>query len=81
MSSSFIGVIRMPDLNRSLSVFADGQLVTGFRHAYLSGRDALDLYPMPFTLRLWNLADSDYYALCAAKNLSVRHDDSILAYG
>ena len=36
---------------------------------------------MPFTLRLWNLADSDYHALCAAKNLSVHHDDSILAYG
>ena len=71
----------MSDLNRSLSVFADGQPVTGFRHAYLSGRDALGLYPMPFTLRLWNLADSDYHALCAAKNLSVHHDDSILAYG
>ena len=71
----------MPELNRSLSVFADGLPVTGFRHAYLSGRDALGLYPMPFTLRLWNLADSDYHALCAAKNLSVHHDDSILAYG
>ena len=71
----------MPDLNRSLSVFADGQLVTGFRHAYLSGRDALDLYPMPFTLRLWNLADSDYYALRAAKHLSVRHEGSVLASG
>ncbi len=71
----------MPELNRSLSVFADGLPVTGFRHAYLSGRDALGLYPMPFTLRLWNLADSDYHALCAAKNLSVRHDDSILASG
>ncbi len=71
----------MPDLNRSLSVFADGLPVTGFRHAYLSGRDALGLYPMPFILRLWNLADSDYHALRSAKNLSVRHDDSILAYG
>ena len=71
----------MPELNRSLSVFADDLPVTGFRHAYLSGRDALGLYPMPFTLRLWNLADSDYHALCAAKNLSVHHDDSILAYG
>ena len=74
-------MIHMPELNRSLSVFADGQPVNGFRHAYLTGRDALGLYPMPFTLRLWNLADSDYHALCAAKNLSVHHDDSILAYG
>ena len=68
-------------LSRSLSVYADGFLVTGFRHAYLSGRDALGLYPMPFTLWLWNLVDSDYYALRAAKNLSVRHDDSVLASG
>ncbi len=74
-------MICMPDLNRSLSVFADGLPVTGFRHAYLSGRDSLGLYPMPFTLRLWNLVDSDYYALRAAKNLSVRHDDSVLASG
>ena len=36
---------------------------------------------MPFTLRLWNLAESDYLALRAAKNLSVRHDDAILAAG
>ena len=71
----------MPDLNRSLSVFADGLPVSGFRHAYLSGRDALGLYPMPFILRLWNLADSDYHALRAAKHLSVRHEDSVLASG
>ena len=71
----------MPDLNRSLSVFADDQPVTGFRRAYLSGRDALGLYPMPFILRLWNLADSDYHALRAAKHLSVRHADSVLASG
>ena len=69
------------ELSRALSVYADGKALVGFRHAYLSGRDALGLYPMPFTLRLWNLADSDYHALCAAKNLSVRHDDSILASG
>ena len=69
------------ELSRALSVFADGKALVGFRHACLTGRVALGLYPMPFTLRLWNLADSDYHALCAAKNLSVHHDDSILAYG
>ena len=68
-------------LSRSLSVYADGLPLTGFRHAFLTGRDSLGLYPMPFTLRLWNLADSDYYSLRAAKNLSVRHDDSVLASG
>ena len=71
----------MPDLNRSLSVCADGLPLTGFRHAYLSGRDSLGLYPMPFILRLWNLSDSDYHALRAAKELSVRQEDSVLASG
>ncbi len=74
-------MIRMPDLNRSLSVFADGQPLTGFRHAYLTGRDALGLYPMPFTLRLWNLADSDYHLLRAAGSISVMHGQSVLASG
>ena len=69
------------ELTKSLSVYADGLPVTGFRHARLIGRDALGLYPMPFTLRLWNLADSDYYLLKAAKEISVRHGDSVLASG
>ncbi len=69
------------ELSRALSVYADGKALTGFCHACLTGRDALGLYPMPFTLQLWNLADSDYHALCASKNLSVRHEDSVLASG
>ena len=64
------------ELSRALSVYADGKALTGFRHVHLIGRDALGLYPMPFTLRLWNLADSDYHALCASKNLSVRGNPS-----
>ena len=67
--------------DRSLSVFADGEQVTGFRHARLAGRDALGLYPMPFTLRVWNPAESDYHLLRGAKELSVRHGDSVLAWG
>ena len=69
------------ELSRALSVLADGTALTGFRRACLTGRDALGLYPMPFTLRLWNLAESDYLALRAAKSLSVRHEDSVLASG
>ncbi|MBR3428926.1 MAG: hypothetical protein IKG87_02390 [Clostridia bacterium] len=69
------------ELSRALSVYADGKALVGFRRAYLSGRDALGLYPMPFILRLWNLADSDYHLLRAAKHLSVRHEDSVLASG
>ena len=68
-------------LVRRLSVAADGQPVTGFRHARLSGRDALGLCPMPFTLRIWNLAESDYYRLCAAGKIAVSSVDSVLAAG
>jgi len=71
----------MTDLNRTLSIFADGEPVTGFRHARLTGRDALGLYPMPFTLRLWNLAEEEYLKLEAAKTLAVLHGNSVLACG
>ena len=71
----------MTVLDRSLTVLADGLPVTGFRRAYLTGRDTLGLYPMPFTLRLWNISEEGYLALKAAKVLSVRHGDSVLASG
>ena len=69
------------ELSRALSVYADGKALTGFRHVHLTGRDALGLYPMPFTLRLWNLADSDYHLLRAAVGISVMHGQSVLAAG
>lgn len=71
----------MTDISRTLSVSADGRPVTGFRRARLTGRDALGLYPMPFTLRLWNLPDSDRRLLSAAKRVSVSHGASVLASG
>ena len=71
----------MTDLSRELVVLADGVPLTGFARARLNGRDALGLYPMPFTLRVWNLAEEEYPALAAAKVLSVRHGDSVLAAG
>ena len=71
----------MKDLSRTLTVLADGEPVTGFAHARLTGRDAVGLYPYPFTLKLWNLPDSAYYRLSAAKEISVLHKDSILARG
>lgn len=69
------------DLNRSLSVLADGRPVTGFRRARLTGRDSVGLFPQPFTLKLWNLSDDGYYALYAAKEISVSSGEAILAYG
>lgn len=71
----------MPDITRSLSITADSTPLTGFNHARLTGADSVGLEPMPFTLRLWNLSDSDYYLLSAAKRVSVRHGDSVLATG
>ena len=74
-------MIPMTDLSRKLAVRADGEPVIGFVHARLTGIDTVGLYPMPFTLRIWNLSDSEYYKLAAAKELSVFHDDSMLAAG
>ena len=71
----------MADLDRSLTILADETPVSGFRHAWLSGRDALGLMPMPFVLRVWNLSDDGYYALSAAEQLSVMNGDSVLAAG
>ena len=69
----------MADLDRCLSVYADDRLLFSYRRARLTGHDALGLYPMPFVLRLWNLAEADYLLLCSAKVLSVRSGDSVLA--
>ena len=71
----------MSDLSRSLIILADGEPVTGFFHARLSGRDAVGLEPLPFTLRLWNLSESVYNLLASAKQVSVSHENSILACG
>ena len=71
----------MPDLSRELSIFADGEPITGFSHARLTGRDFIGLYPMPFTLRLWNLSEQERVFLSAARELSVLHAGSALASG
>lgn len=71
----------MTDLSRELTVFVDDEPITCFRRAKLFGKDAIGLYPMPFTLQIWNLSSSDYYLLCAAREISVRHLDSVLASG
>ena len=68
----------MTDLSRDLAVYADDEPITGFRHSQLIGKDTIGLYPMPFTLRVWNLSSSDYFLLCAARELSVRHHGSVL---
>ena len=69
------------NFDRTLEIFADGEPVTDFGHAYLSGRETVGLYPMPCTLRLWNLSEDQYLFLSRAKEISVEHDGSVLASG
>ena len=71
----------MNDLSRTLEIFADGEPVTGFRRARLTGREALGLLPLPFLLQAWNLAEDDYLRLSRAGKVSVLHGGSLLAGG
>ena len=71
----------MNDTNRKLEIYADDVPVPGITRAQLLGRDTIGLYPMCFTLRLWNLSDDGYYRLLAAKHIAVMHEDSVLAAG
>ena len=69
------------ELIRDLKVTADGTPVESFNRACLRGSDTLGLYPMPFTLKAWNLSDSDYYLLLSSGRISVSSGESILASG
>ena len=71
----------MTELSRSLSVLADGAPLEDFNHAALSGSDSLNLFPFPYTLKLWNLSDENYLRLSRAKEVTVFHDDIVLASG
>ena len=71
----------MPELIRTLTVGADGQDILSFNRAHLSGRDALGLLPQMFMLCLWNLSESDYLMLSRAKKVTVRRENSVLAFG
>ena len=69
----------VPD--RLLTILTDGKVMKGYRRARLRGRDALGLYPMPFTLQIWNLSTSDYLQLCSARKVTVKSGSSVLASG
>ena len=71
----------MTDLARTLTVRADGETLAGFRRARLTGRDGIGLYPMPFTLQLWNPAEEACSLLSAAREVSVSRGESVLASG
>ena len=69
------------NLFRSLTVLADGEQVTGFCYARLTGREALGLLPLPYILRILNLPDSGTGQLYAAKELTILRENSLLACG
>ena len=71
----------MNELIRELTVIADDNEIVSFNRAALRGSDMLGLYPMPFSMKFWNLSESDYYLLSAAKEISVSGGGSILASG
>ena len=71
----------MDSFDRTLDIFVDGEPLTDFGQVYLTGKEAVGLYPMPYTLKLWNLSEDQYLLLSRAKFLSVEHDGSVLAAG
>ena len=68
-------------LIRSLTVLADGERVNGLCRVSVTGRETLDLDPLPFILRVWNPDDSAHAMLAAAKTVTVLREDSLLAAG
>ena len=68
-------------MNRTLTILADGEPVTGYARARLLGTERLGLYPSLFMLHLWNVAEKDYLALSRSKEVTVLHEDVVLVSG
>ena len=47
-------------MDRTLTILADDEHVTGYARARLLGAERLGLYPSLFMLHLWNVAEEDY---------------------
>ena len=62
-------------MDRSLTILADGEPVTGYARARLLGTERLGLYPSLFMLHLWNVAEEDYLALSRSKEVTVLHEE------
>ncbi len=69
------------DFDRTLTVFADNQSVTGYARAKLIGTERLGLYPSLFMLDLWNVAEEDYLMLSRCRKLTVNHGKVVLVSG
>ncbi len=71
----------MEEMNRELTVLADGGLFASGTRFRLSGKTSIGLYPSLFTLQAWNLSDADVFRLMNTRELSVLHGESCLAFG
>ena len=68
-------------IDRTLTILADGELVSGYARARLIGSERLGLYPSLFMLHLWNVAEADYLALSRSREVTVLHEDVVLVSG
>ena len=68
-------------MDRTLTILAGGEPVTGFDRARLTGSEQMGLYPSLFLLRLWNVAEEDYLQLSRCKEVTVRLGEVVLISG
>ena len=68
-------------MDRTLTILADGEPVRGYARARLLGTERLGLYPSLFMLHLWNVAEEDYLALSRSREVTVMHEDVVLVSG
>ena len=68
-------------MDRTLTILADGESVSGYARARLLGTERLGLYPSLFMLHLWNVAEEDYLLLTRSREVTVLHEDVVLVSG
>lgn len=68
-------------MDRTLTILADDELITGYARARLLGTEKLGLYPSLFMLHLWNVTEEDYLALSRSREVTVLHEDVVLVSG
>ena len=68
-------------MDRTLTILADDEHVTGYARARLLGAERLGLYPSLFMLHLWNVAEEDYLLLSRSREVMVMHEDVVLVSG
>ena len=68
-------------MDRRLTILADGERINGFARAKLTGTERLGLYPSLFMLDLWNLSEEDYLLLSRCRGVTVKNREAVLVSG